>query len=229
MTIQPQHTLTGSVTSSFSNAAESQLCEEESVVQDLRDIVSKYEHELSIKKPALEQYKNKEHTIEANNQNLFSRLESMSREDGRLKKAEKAARYLALPSPITMGLGAAMQSPIIAACGAAMLLSAVALKLYSKKRIETIDRTYSPMQNQYQQNARDLNATRLKKEKLGSEVCRLEADCTEAKKRVTQAEADLSRMAESLASGKPFGAGEIEDMGEYVLIDGMSINKGGQW
>ncbi|MGV8124970.1 MAG: hypothetical protein AB2L14_34920 [Candidatus Xenobiia bacterium LiM19] len=228
MTIQTQYTLAGSGNSSFPNGAESAVNEEEPIVEDLRDIVSKYEQELSIKKPALEQYKNREHDLEVNNQSLYNRLESMSREDGRLRKAEKAARYLAIPSPITMGLGAAMQSPIVAACGAAMLLSAIALKLYSKKRIETIDRTYSPMQNQYQQNAHDMNSARMMKEKLGSEVCRLETDCTEAKKRVAQAEADISRMSESLASGKPYGAGEIQDFDEYVLIDGMSVKKGGQ-
>lgn len=228
MTIQPQYTLAGTGTSAFPNGAESVVNEEEPIVEDLRDIVSKYEQELSIKKPTLEHYKSREHDLEANNQSLYNRLESMSKEDGRLRKAEKAARYLALPSPITMGLGAVTQSPIIAACGAAMLLSAIALKIYSRKRIETIDRTYNPMQNQYQQNAQDISAARMMKEKLGSEVCRLETDCTEAKKRVTQAEADMSRMAESLASGKPYGAGEIEDIGEFVLIDGMSVKKGGQ-
>jgi len=226
MTIQPQYTLTGTGTSAYPGSSEAAADSGEPLVEDLRDLVSKYESELSFKKPALEEYRQKEKDLDAQSTRLYDKLESMRKEDGRLHKAEKVARYLALPSPITMGLGAAMHSPIVAACGAAMLVSAVALKLYSKKRLETIDRTYSPMQNQYYQTANDRNQAGLMKEKLGSEVCRLEADCEGAKKRVAQAEADMNRMAESLASGKPYGAGEIEDIGEFVLIDGMKVNKG---
>ncbi len=226
MTIQPQYTLTGAGTSAFTNSAESTVNEEELPVDDLRDIVAKYERELSFKKPALEQYQSKEHDLESHSQGLYTTLQSMAKEDGRLRKAEKAARYLALPSPFTMGIGAVTHNPIVAACGAVMLLGAVALKVYSKKRIDEIDRTFNPMQNEYRQSAMDLNSARIQREKLGSEVSRLEADFEGMKKRVAQAEADMFRMAESLASEKPYGAGEVEDVGEFIIIDGLKVKKG---
>jgi|GEM_PF-2941895 len=128
-----------------------------------------------------ESYRKKERDLEIRSQELSNGLQSVSDEDARLRWIEKTAGYTALPSPFLIGLGAVTHSPVIAMLGAIMLIFALALKFYSKIRIERIGKILLSMQAEYRQSSEELNSIRILNEKLMRELRRLKERCAAMK------------------------------------------------
>jgi hypothetical protein len=186
-----------------------------------QEATAELEEQLTEKKSLLDSYRKDEQKCEQDSGKMLKRLNSMAREDTRLKKIEPRLRYSAIPTPMIMGIGAALHNPIVAATGGLVMLASIAMKVYCQKRIPKIDREFWPLKSKYEQSFDQLKEYQTTRHKLEVEVSSLESRIRQAREQVIE----VKDMAGRLNSGKVSGASEILDMDDYLVIGGMKIEK----
>ncbi|MGV8124969.1 MAG: hypothetical protein AB2L14_34915 [Candidatus Xenobiia bacterium LiM19] len=176
MTLQQQYLAKESVTGANPDNG-GEAVNDNSKIVDIRSAAAGNQRQLIRSEAEQDKYRQKERELEVHCLELSNGLQAKSEEDGHLRRTEKTAGYIALPSPFVMGLGAAVHSPVIAILGALMLLGALALKLYAKARIDRIEKVLASMQAEYRQSSEELNSIRIQSEKLMRELRRLKEGC----------------------------------------------------
>jgi hypothetical protein len=225
--IQPSHQITQpswDAAMSPGNSGNSPALEEcEEQVDTLQAMIDNKESELAAKRKNLEEYRQEEHTCKDTFEKEDKKLTWMVREDKILKKAEKAVRFTAVPSPLIMGFGAAMHNPIVAAVGLVLFLGSVAIKLVAKKKIPDIDRKFYPLQQQCQASLNRYETVKNNRERLEGDVQIMAKETSQLKEKREAARAEVEEMARKLATGELPGASEMEIEDDSIIIDGFKL------
>jgi hypothetical protein len=194
-------------------------------LQDLRDDVARLEKDLCFKRLIRDDYRKREEQAETHSDELFKKLKSMADKDHYLRKADKITPYFGLPSPMIIIMGASIHNPIMAVAGMVMLLGAMAVKEYAKRKIKEIDQQFSPLKSTYERAFAETQELKSKRQGYENETFKVESDYNRLKERMLQAEGEVKRMAEMLSQDRPSGASCVDDMGDYIVISGMKVQK----
>jgi septal ring factor EnvC (AmiA/AmiB activator) len=185
------------------------------------EATAQLEAQLADKKSLLDTYRKDEQKCEHDSEKMLKKLNSLAKEDKRLKKIEPKLRFTAMPTPFVMGIGAVMHNPIVAAVGGLVMLGSFAAKVYCQKRIPKLDQEFWPLKSRYEQSFDQLRDIKNDRHKVEVEVSGLESRVKHAKDQVIEVKVMAERLNREAASG----ASEIVDTDDYLVIGGLKIDK----